>query len=154
MASGPLGAGILLVRDHGELKEPPQREKNRFKRTKRHSIRRGVSALAHLSLASQANERRWFSPPLLFRLPGRLLPFEGRSLAVALAGRPVLLRLTGLFSSSRYITGADNLAIGVPFSTSCDFNHLLIRLELNCFDSGSLNSGILQKSVDERFWPV
>ena len=145
---------MLPVKDHGELKERPQREKNRSKRTKRHSIRRGVSALPHLSLASQANEGQWLSPPLLFRLPGRLLPFEGRSLAVALAGRLVLLWLAGRVSSGRYITGANNIAIGVPFSTSCDFNHLLIRRDVNCLDSGSLNSGILQKSIDERFWPV
>ena len=59
-----------------------------------------------------------------FRLPDRLLPFEGRSLAVALVGCPVLLWLAGHSSSCRYITGAIYIAISVPFSTLFLFNQL------------------------------
>jgi hypothetical protein len=39
--------------------------------------------------------------------PGRLFPFEGRSLAVALAGYLVVLGLAWCFAGGRYITGAD-----------------------------------------------
>jgi len=58
------------------------------------------------------------------RLPGRLFPFEGRSLAVARAGCPVLLRLAGRSSSGRYITGAYNVAIQGPFGTLFLINNL------------------------------
>ncbi len=81
------------------------------------------------------------------RLPGRLLPFEGRSLAVALAGYPVLLGLAGCSSSGRYITGAYSLAIGVPFGYIIYFQMIMMTLNLNCLDSGSRKAKILPKNV-------
>jgi hypothetical protein len=65
----------------------------------------------HGSLASQQSEGGGCLHRFGFRLPGRLLPFEGRSLAVAPAGRPVLRWLAGRWPGCRYITGAYYLAI-------------------------------------------
>jgi hypothetical protein len=59
------------------------------------------------------------------RLPGWLVPLEGRSLAVARAGYPVLLWLVGRSSNGRYITGAFPIAIGVPFDVLFIINMLL-----------------------------
>ncbi len=105
------------MRGYAHNQGTSRRGENKPERSKRRPIRSGVSAFPHLSLASQANERRWLSPPLLFRLPGRLPSFEDRSLAVARAGRPLLFWLAGDSSSRRYITGAKDIAIGIPFST-------------------------------------
>ena len=65
-------------------------------------------------------------------------PFEGRSLAVALAGYLVWLWLAR-FPCSRYITGAIYLAINVPFGNHSSFQRVTARDTHPCLDSGSEN---------------
>jgi hypothetical protein len=88
-------------------------------------LQSGVSVLPHLSLASLGKMKGGGClHRSCLRLPDRLLPFEGRSLAVALVECLVLLGLAGRSSSCRYITGAIYMAIGVPFSIFFIFNQL------------------------------
>jgi hypothetical protein len=70
-------------------------------------------------------------------------------LAVALAGH-LRSGLTGYYSSSRYITGAYLLAIGVPFYAFFVFNDLSISSHGSSFDSGILNIGELLKNIESR----
>jgi hypothetical protein len=58
------------------------------------------------------------------RFPGWLVPFEGRSSAVARAGYLVLLRRVVRSSNGRSITGTFSIAIDVPFETILVVNRL------------------------------
>jgi hypothetical protein len=84
----------------------------------------GVSLLPALVTGPRQMESGGCLHHSFYGLPGRLFPFEGRSLAVALPGYPVLLWLAHLFLSGRYITGAHLIAIRGPFSTLFIFNGL------------------------------
>jgi hypothetical protein len=55
--------------------------------------------------------------------PGWLFPFQGRSLAIALAG-PALLNAGWDEPVQRYITGAIDIAIGLPFDFVIIFNKI------------------------------
>jgi hypothetical protein len=54
---------------------------------------------------------------------GWLFPFQGRSLASALAG-PAVLNADWWKPAQRYITGAIDIAIELPFGPSLVFNDL------------------------------
>ena len=58
---------------------------------------------------------------------GWLFPFQGRSLASALAG-PAVLGAGLECPAQRYITGAIFIAIGLPFGKMIYFNHLVDSL--------------------------
>jgi hypothetical protein len=58
---------------------------------------------------------------------GWLLPFQGRSLASALAG-PAVVNAVSDKPAQRYITGAIDVAIGLPFRKFIIFIELTSRL--------------------------
>jgi hypothetical protein len=79
----------------------------------------------------------------------RLSRPSAASLAAALAERLLFLRLAGT-SSSRYITGAVELAIDMPFVSAFVFIGLQFHVTANRFNSGKPDLIELLNSVDQR----
>ena len=68
---------------------------------------------------------RGFCPWPSAGFAGWLFPFQGRSLAIALAG-PALLNAGWDEPVQRHITGTFDIAIGVPFQDLIVFNELTV----------------------------
>ena len=114
---------VASARYGGKLFSNGREEAEDLANARNATPRSGVSCLPGHWPPSQVESGVCFHRSVC-RLPGWLFPFEGRSLAVARAGCPVLLRLAGRSSSGRYITGAYNVAIQGPFGTLFLINNL------------------------------
>jgi hypothetical protein len=66
---------------------------------------------------------RGLCPWLSAGFAGWLFPFQGRSLAIALAG-PAVVNAVSDEPAQRYITGAIDIAIGMPFGSLLIFNEI------------------------------